>query len=72
MIEKFFVLSIFFICVGLALNLCSRGALFRQARRVGAQVRDLPAARRRRAYMANDFRATRERGRIRGRTTSTH
>jgi hypothetical protein len=73
MIEKIFVLSVFLACVTLVLNLFSRGALFRQAGRFVGRLRDWPAARRRRAYLANEFRLTRERGQLlKNRSTSLH
>jgi hypothetical protein len=73
MIEKLFFFCMFLICAGMLANMASRGALFRWARRVWAAVRDLPAARRRRAYLENEFRLTRERqSHSRSRSTLDH
>ncbi|MFN9749153.1 MAG: hypothetical protein ACK541_08280 [Burkholderiales bacterium] len=54
-------------------NMACRGALLRWAQRVWASVSELPAARRRRAYLENEFRLTREkRSQLRSRSTLDH
>lgn len=72
MIEKTFVLLVFLLCVGLILNLFTGGAFFRQLNKTWHQVRDWSAARRRRAYMANEIRTSRMRGQVKSRSMLDH
>lgn len=72
MIEKSLVLLVFLLCLTLMVNLVTRGALRRWAVTAWRRLRDWPAARRRRIYQLNEFRATRERGHSKARSTSDH
>jgi hypothetical protein len=72
MIEKIFVLLVFVVCVGLMLNLFTRGAFGRRGLSAWHRLRDWPAERRRRAYLANEFRSTRKQSQPKSRSTLDH
>ncbi len=72
MIEKSLVLLVFLLCIAMMVNLLTEGALRRWAIKAWRRLRDWPAARRRRIYQLNEFRATRERGQSKARSTSDH
>lgn len=73
MIEKIFYFGGFLICIAMLVNLATRGVFLGWARRAWQGLREMPAARRRRAYLENEFRLTRERKhQSRSRSTSDH
>ena len=75
MIEKIFYFGVFLICIGMVINLATRGVFLGWAHRAWHGLREMPAARRRRAYLENELRLTRERQhqyQYRSRSTSDH
>ncbi len=73
MIEKLTFFGIFLICAGMLANMACRGALSRWAQRLWTSLHDISAAQRRRAYLENEFRLTREkRKELRSRSTLYH
>lgn len=72
MIEKIFVLLVFLVCMGLILNLFTCGAFFKYTGQAWHRVRDWSAARRRRAYMANEIRTSRLQAQVKSRSMFDH
>ncbi len=71
MVEKLLVLLIFLFCIAMLVNLVSQGALLRWGNQTWRRLCSWPAARRRRIYQLNEFRATRERAKAKAKASST-
>ncbi len=71
MAEQIIYFGLFLACLAVLVNLMAGGALLRHAERLWRDVRAIPAARRRRAYLENEFRSTRKHTKRQAQSRST-
>ena len=71
MAEQILYFGLFLACLAVLVNLTTGGAFLRHARRLWRDVRAIPAARRRRAYLENEFRSTRKQSKSQPQSRST-
>ncbi len=71
MAEQILYFGLFLVCLAVLVNLMAGGAFLRHAKCLWRDVRAMPAARRRRAYLENEFRSTRKQAKSQSRSRST-
>lgn len=71
MAEQIIYFGLFLACLAVLVNLMAGGTLLRHAERLWRDVRAIPAARRRRAYLENEFRSTRKHSKRQPQSRST-